>query len=235
MRYRSAAVLNQAEYVAPPLVDFRYDVRAMAERLSPRTRLVFLANPNNPTGTIVTRDELDWLLDRVSPETIVVLDEAYYEYVEDPVYPVAVRYVAEGRNVAILRTFSKIYALAGLRVGYAIARPEIVAAIHQVREPFNVNSLAQVAAIASLEDGAQVARSRRINRAGLRQLEAGFRRLGLRWVPSHANFVLVDVGRPCVPVFQGLLRRGVIVPRCGLYGNVLRFLNPLTIAGHNRG
>lgn len=218
VRYRSAAVLNQAEYVAPPLVDFRYDVRAMAERLSPRTRLVFIANPNNPTGTIVTRDELDWLLDRVAPETIVVLDEAYYEYVDDPAYPDARRYVAEGRNVAILRTFSKIYALAGLRVGYAIARPEIVAAIHQVREPFNVNSLAQVAAIASLADPTQVERSRRINRAGLRQLEAGFRRLGLRWVPSHANFVLVDVGRSCIPVFEALLRRGVIVRTGDIFG-----------------
>ncbi|MBI3912435.1 MAG: histidinol-phosphate transaminase [Armatimonadetes bacterium] len=218
VRYQSAAILNQAEYIAPPLRDFRYDLAAMAERLSPRTRMVFIANPNNPTGTIVAAAEMRRFLDLVPESAIVVVDEAYCEYATSPDYPQTWPYVREGRNVVVLRTFSKIYALAGLRVGYGIARPEIIAALHQVREPFNVSSLAQAAAMASLEDREQVERSRRTNREGLVQLTAGFARLGLRWVPSQANFILVDVGRPCVPVFQALLRRGVIVRTGDIFG-----------------
>lgn len=218
VRYESAAVLNEAEYVAVPLRDYRFDLAAMAERLTERTRLVFIANPNNPTGTIVTRAELDRFLDRCPEETIVVLDEAYYEYVESPDYPASLDYVRTGRNVVVLRTFSKIYALAGLRVGYGIARPEIVAALEQVREPFNVNSLAQVAATASLDDPDQVARSRRVNAEGRELFYREFRRLGLPFVETQANFVLVDVRRDGRSVYEGLLRRGVIVRTCHLFG-----------------
>ncbi len=211
VRYEAAALLNEAEFVVTPLTDYRFDLEAMAERLSPRTRLVFIANPNNPTGTMVTRREVERFLDRCPEETIVVMDEAYYEYVDEPDYPQSLEYIREGRNVVILRTFSKIYALAALRVGYGIARPEIIHALHQVREPFNVNTLAQAAALASLDDPDQVTVSRRMNSEGRDYLYGEFRRLGLRYVETHANFVLVDVNGPAFPIYEALLRRGVIV------------------------
>lgn len=211
VRYEAAAVLNQAEYVPVPLREHRFDLEAMAERLGPRTRMVYIANPNNPTGTVVSRDEAERFLDRCPEQTLVVMDEAYYEYVDDPDYPPCLQYIEEGRNVVVLRTFSKIYALAGLRVGYGVARREIVHALHQVREPFNVNSLAQVAALASLEDPDQVPRSRRANAEGRDFLYAAFRRLGLPYVETQANFVLVDVGTSSLPIYEALLRRGVIV------------------------
>jgi histidinol-phosphate aminotransferase len=217
VRYEAAALLNEAEYVAIPLKEHRFDLDAMAERLGPRTRMVFIANPNNPTGTMVGRRAVERFLDRCPEQTVVALDEAYYEYVDDPDYPQSLDYVREGRNVVVLRTFSKIYALAGLRVGYGIARPEIIQALHQVREPFNVNSLAQAAALGSLEDPDQVVRSRRANSEGRDALYREFRRMGLPWVDTQANFVLVDVGRPCRPVFEGLLRRGVIVRTGDIY------------------
>src|SRR4029079_1674057 len=194
-----------------PLRDYRFDLEAMAERLSARTKLVFIANPNNPTGTIVTAAELERFLDRVPERAVVVLDEAYFEYVESEAYPRSLSYVQQGRNVLVLRTFSKIYALAGLRVGYGIGRAELIGYLHQVREPFNVSSLAQVAARASLQDPDQVKRSRENNRAGGEAFYTAFRELGLTWAPTEANFVFVDVGRDCRPVYEELLRRGVIV------------------------
>lgn len=218
VRYEAAAVLNQATYVAVPVRGFRYDLEAMAERISPRTRMVFIANPNNPTGTMVGRRELERFLERCPGQTLVVLDEAYCEYVEDADYPDGLVYVREGRNVVVLRTFSKIYALAGLRVGYGLARPEIIAALHQVREPFNVNSLAQAAALASLEDPEQVTRSRRANAEGRDYLYRELRRLDLPYVDTQANFVIADVRRPCRPVFDSLLRRGVIVRTGDIFG-----------------
>lgn len=215
VRYEAAAVLNQGEFVVTPLQDHCFDLAAMAERITDRTRLIFIANPNNPTGTIVRRGEVERFLDRVPEQAIVVMDEAYYEYVDDDDYPQSWNYVREGRNVVILRTFSKIYALAALRVGYGMARPEIIQALHQVREPFNVNSLAQAAAIASLRDPDQVRRSWISNRENREYLYQEFRRLGLPYVETQANFVLVDVQRPNKPVYEALMRRGVIVRTLG--------------------
>ncbi len=211
VQYAKAAYLNQAEYVAVPTRNHGYDLEAMAERLSERTRLVFIANPNNPTGTMLGRAELERFLDRCPEQTIVVMDEAYYEYVDDPDYPHSLDYVRQGRNVVVLRTFSKIHALAALRVGYGIGRPEIIRALHQVREPFNVNTVAQAAALASLQDAEQVEKSRRANAAGRDYLYGEFGRLGLECVPTQANFVIVDVRRPSAEVTEALLRRGVIV------------------------
>lgn len=211
VRYEAAALLNQADYLAVPLSNYRYDLPAMAQRLSPACRLVFIANPNNPTGTYVTRAELEAFLDRTPPETLVVLDEAYFEYVDRPDYPNGIEYVRQGRNVAVLRTFSKIYALAGLRVGYCVARPEVIRAIHQVREPFNVNSAAQAAAVASLADPDQVARSRRQQQEERDYLCSEFDRLGVDFLPTQTNFIIVDTGAAPDAVFQALLRRGVIV------------------------
>jgi histidinol-phosphate aminotransferase len=218
VRYEAAAILNRAEFIATPLRDHTFDLEAMAERVGPRTRLVFIANPNNPTGTMVGGAAVRRFLDHIPSTALVVMDEAYHEYVDDPEYPHSLDLLRAGYNLVILRTFSKIYALAGLRVGYAIAHPDVIRAVHQVREPFNVNSVAQAAALASLEDPDQVRRSREANRAGLHYLYRQFERLGLACVPSQANFVLVDVGRPARAVFEALLRRGVIVRTMELYG-----------------
>jgi histidinol-phosphate aminotransferase len=215
VRYEAAAGLNQAKFVVTPLKEHTFDLERMADAITDRTRLIFIANPNNPTGTIVRRREVERFLDRVPEQAIVVMDEAYYEYVDDPDYPQTWEYVREGRNVVILRTFSKIYALAALRVGYGLGRPEIIHALHQVREPFNVNSLAQAAAVASLQDPEQVRRSWTSNRENRDYLYAEFRRLGLPYVETQANFVLVDVKQPCKPVYEALMRRGVIVRTLG--------------------
>lgn len=218
VRYESAAVLNEARCIAVPLKHYTHDLDAMAGAVTDRTRLVFVCNPNNPTGTMNTQAEVDRLLDRLPDQVLVVLDEAYYEYVDSPDYPDSLGYVRDGRNVVVLRTFSKIYALAGLRVGYAIARPEIIWAIHQVREPFNVNSIAQAAALASLDDPDQVERARRVNLEGRAYLYAACERLGLPCVPTQANFVFMDVKADSRAVFQGLLRRGVIVRTGDIFG-----------------
>ena len=218
VRYEAAAVLNEASLIEVPLRDYRFDLPVMAERLSERTRVVFIANPNNPTGTIVTRAELEWFLDQVPERAVVVMDEAYFEYADSPGYPDSWEYARQGRNVIVLRTFSKIYGLAGLRVGYGMARPELIGYLHQVREPFNVNSLAQAAACASLRDPDQVKRSRETNREGKVRLSAAFEAMGLPAVPTEANFILVDVKRESRAVYEGLLRRGVIVRTGDVFG-----------------
>ncbi|MDH7568082.1 MAG: histidinol-phosphate transaminase [Armatimonadota bacterium] len=218
VRYESAAVLNNCRCISIPLKNYTHDLEAMADAITEKTKLFFVCNPNNPTGTIVTRAAVDGLLDRLPNRVLLVMDEAYYEYVDDPEYPDALSYVREGRNVVALRTFSKIYALAGLRIGYAIARPEVIWAIHQVREPFNVNSIAQAGALASLDDPDQVERGRRANRDGREYLYAACERLGLPYVRSQANFVFLDTRADSRKVFEGLLRRGVIVRTGDIFG-----------------
>jgi histidinol-phosphate aminotransferase len=218
VRYEAAAVLNNGALVEVPLRDHRFDLEAIATRLSDRTRVIFIANPNNPTGSIVSRAELERFLDRVPPRALVVMDEAYFEYADSPDYPDSWQYARQGRNVIVLRTFSKIYGLAGLRVGYGMARPELIQYLHQVREPFNVNSLAQVAACASLRDPDQVERSRRMNREGKALLAAAFDAMQLPYAPTEANFILVDVKRGCRAVYEALLRRGVIVRTGDVFG-----------------
>jgi histidinol-phosphate aminotransferase len=198
--------------------DFRYDLEAMGERLSEKTKVVYLGNPNNPTGTIVTKREVDRFLERLPARAVLVLDEAYSEYVEDPEYPRSLEYVREGRRVVVLRTFSKIYALAGLRIGYGVSTPEVIGYLQQVREPFNVSNVALAAAGASLEDGDQVRRSRELNREGKQYFYREFERLGLRYARSEANFVWVDVGRDGGEVYEALLKRGVIVRGGDIFG-----------------
>lgn len=217
-QYEFTGKLMDAALVQVPLVEWSYDLEAMAARLTPRTKLVFIASPNNPTGTIVRKGELAEFVKKLPETTILVMDEAYYEYVEDPEYPDSLALVREGRNVVVLRTFSKIYALAGLRLGYGVTTPELAAAMNAVREPFNVSSLAQVAAVESLADTAQVARTRQLNAESRERLYRGFEELGLRYTPSHANFVWVDVGRDCRSVFVELMRRGVIVRTGDVFG-----------------
>jgi len=212
VQYKSAAMMADCTYHAVPLTsDMRHDLAAMRARVNDKTKLVFICSPNNPTGTIVAREELDEFLEDLPPHIVVVLDQAYYEYVESPASPQGLDYVRSGHNVVVLHTFSKAYALAGLRCGYGIAPPELIGYLQQVRGPFNVNSFAQAAAIASLHDEGQVARAREMNNAGKCQLYRAFDEMNLPYAPTEANFILVDCGRDTREVFQQLLRHGVIV------------------------
>lgn len=205
--------------VSRPMRDFTHDVEAMADAVTARTRLVFVANPNNPTGTIVERTAWQRMLDALAGrDVVVVADEAYAEFVSDPTWPDT---IAERRAgdppVVSLRTFSKLYGLAGLRIGYAVGAPDVIDVMGRVRQPFSVNSLAQVAAVAALDDEAHVARTLANNRDGMRYLEAELARLGVSWVPSHANFLLVEVGDGAA-VHDRLLHAGVITRPMDAYG-----------------
>lgn len=200
-----------------PLREFTHDADAIAAAVTPRTRVLFVANPNNPTGTMITKADWRRLLDAVPENVVVVMDEAYAEYVEDDEYPDSLADHRTGRAVIVLRTFSKIYGLAGLRIGYGVARPDLVDAMNRIRQPFNVNSLAQVAARAALDDVDHVERSRACNRDGLTYLRGELDRLGCAHVPSWANFLLVEV--PDGPVlYEALLHLGVITRPMGGYG-----------------
>lgn len=187
---------------------FTHDLEAMLAAVTPRTRQLFIANPNNPTGTMVGQKEIDRLMERVPDHVTVVFDEAYYEFLDTP--PDTLRYVREGRNVVILRTFSKIQGLANLRIGYGLAPKEIIEVLQKTRQPFNVNGLAQAAALASLADTEHQERTRSVTDEGRRFLETEFQRLGLEYVPSKANFVLVRVGDGDA-VFKALMQKGIIV------------------------
>ncbi|SDS61394.1 histidinol-phosphate aminotransferase [Halopseudomonas xinjiangensis] len=207
-----------ARAVVVPARNWGHDLEAMAEAITPATRLVFIANPNNPTGTWIGRGELEAFLERVPEEVIVVLDEAYTEYVEDSDMPNGLDYLSGRPNLLVSRTFSKAYGLAALRVGYAMSNPAIADAMNRVRQPFNVNSLALAAAVATLGDVNYLAESRLTNRQGMLQLEEGLQLMGLSWILSRGNFVAVDLGREAAPVFQALLREGVIVRPVANYG-----------------
>lgn len=208
--YASLAILMGAVPVEVPLRDWRFDVPAMAAAAN-GAKAVIVCNPNNPTGTILHDDEMKTLLARISLDTLVVLDEAYAEFVESPRFPDALALLRQHPNLMILRTFSKIYGLAGLRAGYAIAAPALIACLNQVREPFAVDRLAQAAAEAILDDEAYTRAAFENNRAGKAFLARAFTELGLRHLPSEANFILVDLGRPADQVAQRLLERGVII------------------------
>jgi len=214
-----ASVVQSAAGIprAVPLREFTHDLDAIAAAVRKSTRLVFLGNPNNPTGTIYPRAAFERLLERLPGDVVVVADDAYAEYVSDPEYPRTLDYLRPDRLLITLRTFSKIYGLAGLRIGYGIGPAELVAALERIRQPFNVNVLGQVAALAALDDDEHVERSRRANREGMLFLEREFTRLGLAYVPSQANFVLVRVGAGG-EVYERLLRRAVIVRPMGGYG-----------------
>lgn len=209
--YKMEVTAVHGKPVVVPLADWTHDLESMGRAITPRTRLLFLCNPNNPTGTIVSAEAVDRLMANVPDDVIVVFDEAYFEYVRSPHFPDAMAYVKQGRNAIVLRTFSKIYGLAGLRIGYGISTPEIIDFLNRVRPPFNANSLAQKAALAALGDDEHVAKSRAVNETGMEQVGQGLRQLGLTPIPSEANFLYVDVKRDGRPVFDALLREGIIV------------------------
>ncbi len=213
--YKLMATLFGAKTVEVPDPGFKHDLEAMAAAVTPRTREIFVANPNNPTGTLVSQGEIDRFMDRVPGRVIVVFDEAYYEFVDEP--PDTLKYIREGReNVVVLRTFSKIQGLAGLRIGYGIGSREIMSILQKTRQPFNANSIAQAGALAGLQDEGHLAKTRDLTREGRRYLETQFAALGLEYVPSFANFVLVKTGEGDA-IFKALLRRGVIVRSMASY------------------
>jgi len=216
--YDFAVKVMGGKTVAIPAVNMTHDLPAMAAAVTEKTKLVFVCNPNNPTGTIVRRSEVQTLLDSLPQGVIVVFDEAYYEYVTDSEYPQTLDFVRQGRDVIVLRTFSKIYGLAGLRVGYGVARPELIGYLLRVREPFNVNMPAQAAALAALGDAEHLARSRALNEEGKAFLTGEFTRLGLTFAPTEANFLWVNIAADCRRVFAGMLRRGVIVRTGDIFG-----------------
>ncbi|MEJ2061388.1 MAG: histidinol-phosphate transaminase [Gammaproteobacteria bacterium] len=208
------AVANPPDHAQP----YGHDLDAMAEGIDAETGVVFIANPNNPTGTWLTSDALRAFLRRVPEEVLVVVDEAYCEYVTEPDYPNALQWLEEFPNLVVTRTFSKIHGLAGLRVGYAVSNPQVADILNRVRQPFNTNILGQMAALAALDDEDHVRRSVEVNHLGLEQLRTGCETRGLRYIPSVGNFLTVDVGHEAGAIYQALLREGIIVRPIAAYG-----------------
>jgi len=215
--YALATQATGARAIVVPARELGHDLDAMRASIAIDTRIVFVANPNNPTGTWLAREEIADFVASVPEDVVVVLDEAYDEYLEPSQRSDLIRRVREHPNLVVCRTFSKAYGLAGLRVGFAVAQTELTDLMNRVRQPFNVSSIAQAAAIAALGDPAYLQRSYESNRAGLERLQGAFERMGLDYVPSHGNFVLVRVG-DAARVYEDLLHAGVIVRPVGNYG-----------------
>ncbi|HMK61877.1 MAG TPA: histidinol-phosphate transaminase [Dissulfurispiraceae bacterium] len=198
-----------------PLRDYVHNLSAMADAINKKTRMVFIANPNNPTGTINRKAEFEAFMRRVPDGVLIVMDEAYFEYVRDPEYPDSLSFFADGRDILILRTFSKAYGLASLRIGYGIAKKEILEEMNKIREPFNTNALAQEAALAALSDEDHLKRSIAINEEGKKYLSKELDDLGLRYVPTEANFIYITLGSDSRGLFETLLRKGLIIRPVG--------------------
>lgn len=207
-----------AAAVVTPAHNWGHALETMIEAVNEKTRVVFVANPNNPTGTWVDAAALETFLKRVPAHVFVVVDEAYFEYVTEPEYPDTIPWITRHPNLIVTRTFSKVHGLAGLRVGYGVSVPEVAEILNRVREPFNVNSLALAAAEAALGDLAHVTHSVATNQEGMRQLAAGLMQLGLSYIPSVANFVCVDVNQSGADIYKALLHEGMIVRPVANYG-----------------
>ncbi len=207
-----------ARAVVTPARAWGHDLEAMGAAIGERTRLVFIANPNNPTGTWLRAPELERFLQGVPPHVMIVVDEAYFEFVGESDYASTIPWIERFPNLIVTRTFSKVHGLAGLRAGYGVSTPQVADVLNRVREPFNVNSLALAAAEGALADRAHVVESVALVREGMKRLTEAFRELGLSYIPSVANFVAVDLGRPAAPAYEALLREGVIVRPIGGYG-----------------
>lgn len=216
--YPLATLACSGTPVAVPAKLYGHDLEAMAAAVTDRTRLIFVANPNNPTGTWHHRQAIETFLDAVPERVLVVLDEAYFEYVEERDYPDGMALLSRYPNLLVTRTFSKIHGLAGLRIGYGVSSPEIADVLNRVRQPFNTNLVAQAAALASLDDQDYLENSRDLNTSGLAQVAEGLQKLDLHFIPSVANFLVFDCGKDAAPVYQALLEQGVIVRPVASYG-----------------
>ncbi len=204
-----------AKPVQVPLRDYTHNLEAMADAVIPGTKMIFIANPNNPTGTINKKNEFDRLMDKLPEGILVIADEAYHEYVADTDYADSMKHFRAGRDILILRTFSKIYGLAGLRIGYGIARKDIIQEMDKLRPPFNTNSLAQNAAIHALKDDAHIRHSQEINEQGKRYFYREFKSLNIKYVPTEANFIYILLERDSKVFYNEMLRQGVIVRPVG--------------------
>jgi histidinol-phosphate aminotransferase len=213
--YKLMATLFGADTIEIPDPNFAHDLDAMLAAITPKTKEIFIANPNNPTGTLVSQGEIDRFMEEVPDHVIVVFDEAYYEFLPDP--PDVVKYVRDGRNVVVLRTFSKIQGLANLRIGYGLAHKELIDILQKTRQPFNANGIAQAGALAGILDEEHQRRTRELTIEGREWLQKEFAAMGLEFVPSHANFVLLHVGSGRA-VFQALMKKGVIIRDMNAYG-----------------
>ncbi|HOQ08823.1 MAG TPA: histidinol-phosphate transaminase [Syntrophomonadaceae bacterium] len=216
--YEFSAKVMDGVCLPVPLADFTHDLSAMLQAVTEQTKIIYICNPNNPTGTIVSREQIDEFMSQVPDHVLVVFDEAYSEYAESPDYVSGLEYLRAGKNVMVCRTFSKIYGLAGLRIGYAFTTPEIAGAIERVTDPFNVNSVAQIAALAALDDFEHLWTSQELNQKGKHYLYEQLNNLGLYYVPTQANFIFIDTRQDCRKVFQGLLQQGVIVRPGDVFG-----------------
>ncbi|TDX53314.1 histidinol-phosphate transaminase [Orenia marismortui] len=216
--YEFATKLMGAKINKVPLKNNTHDLEAMAKEITDKTKVIFICNPNNPTGTIVKKDEVEKFLKEVPDDVVIVFDEAYYEYVESTDYPETINYLLDYDNIIILRTFSKIYGLGGLRVGYGIANQSLINYMERVRQPFNVNTIAQIGATASLDDSDHVAKTLDYNRQGKEYLYQEFEKLGLEYVPTDTNFILVDLPMSNDKVFEEMLKEGVIIRSLSSYG-----------------
>ena len=216
--YRLAIEEMGAGLILVPMRDATFDLAGMARAVTQRTKVIYLGNPNNPTGTMFTAEDLDRFLEALPPRVLVVLDEAYFEYVQRPNYSHSLDYVRGDRNVLVLRTFSKVHGLAGLRLGYGMGHPELIQALNRIRSPFNASSVAQAAGLAALDDREHMARSIESNSREMKFVTEELTLLGVRYTPSVGNFLLIDTGRDCEEDFMRLLHEGVIVRPMKLYG-----------------
>jgi len=204
--------------VMSPMPGMIHDLNDIYRRITSKTKMIFLANPNNPTGTIVQKKELEWFIKEVPEDIMIVVDEAYFEYVDDDHYPNSLDYHTIRKSIITVRTFSKIYGLAGLRLGYGISNIDVVSYMNRIREPFNVNSLAQQAALSALDDKEHVDKTIQINRSGMDYLQQNLSQLGIKYYKSYTNFILLDLGYDPIPLYNDLLQKGLIVRPVKGYG-----------------
>lgn len=218
-RYETVVSVMEGEVKNIPLTgDYRMDLNEMLKAVDGRTKIIWLCNPNNPTGTMITAEEQMDFIKKVPKNVLLILDEAYYEYALGGDYPDSIKYLKEFDNLLILRTFSKAYGLAGLRIGYAVSNKEVIGYLNRVRGPFNTNAAAQIAAIAALDDEGFIHRSMENNKKGKEYLYSSFKEMGLYYVPTHANFMMVKVGLPSDLVFKELLKKGLIIRSGDIFG-----------------
>ena len=216
--YEIAVKIMGGKLTTVKLKDFRFDLDEILQRINEKTKIIFLCNPNNPTGTIINKEEVSTFMKKVPQDVIVVFDEAYYDYVENKNYASGLSYILEGKNVIVIRTFSKIAGIAGVRVGYGIAKPELIGYLRRVVNPFTTNRLAQVAALASLDDEEHRKKVLNSNHEGKKYLYRELKKLGLFYVPTETNFIFIDLKEDADVIFEKLLKKGVIIRPGKIYG-----------------
>jgi histidinol-phosphate aminotransferase len=214
----STRLMGATPILSPMKGDLGIDLEGILSRITPKTKLIFLCNPNNPTGKVIPPNELAEFLEKIPEHVLVVVDEAYHEYANEEEYASSVQFVKQEQPVIVIRTFSKIYSLAAARIGYGIGPVTIIDSIEQIRPPFNVNGIAQVGALASLEDQNHLLESKRLNESGKAQIYIAFEELDMKYIPSHTNFVFVDMEADCEMIFKQLAEKGIIVRSLANYG-----------------